>query len=115
MRPDCIIREFNVTNHGLSFSSIGIHVDGRGMIEAEAKILCAAPRHVHSRRFANGEWQHERSGSAEGLREICEWSVEGSDLRFAGFETVSGLWREYFIPAFSIRVIVAQDGGRVRT
>ena len=107
--PDCILSGFKVTPQGVRFCSDGIHIEGHGLICGRCDVVCNAFSGVGVRRFVDGDWREMIAKESGVLREICEWSCDDRDLRFAGFESESGMWQEYLLHNFDIKVSVDAD------
>ena len=59
---------------------------------------------IKIRRFHGSNWRDLEVKDSGGLRKICEWSCNGSDLKFAGFESETGMWQEYILQDFGINI-----------
>lgn len=104
--PDCAVMRFDLTQHQLSIVIGGVFIEGRGFSGAPCEISLFTDACITARTYDMTDWKETEPSQAK-LGDICEWDVNGTDLKVRGFSTISGHWTEVVIPAFSGRLGVA--------
>jgi hypothetical protein len=104
--PDCLIGSFVADDSQINFRSDGVFVDGVGFIGPDVEVECSISGAVQLREYADGEWANLGLSPSVGLREICEWNADDGNLTFAGFQSVSGLWAQYKVDGFSMKMTI---------
>jgi len=101
--PDREIMRFAVNAHGLSFTTDGVFVDGLGLLEAPCEVELITGTKIAARTYDGANWATTEEPLV-GLRDICEWAVDGRDLKVSGFSVGSGAWTEIVVPGFSATI-----------
>lgn len=104
--PDCAVMRFDLAQQQLSITTDGVFIEGRGFSGAPCEICLFTDSRITARTYDMVDWRETEPAQAK-LGDICEWDVDGADLRVRGFSTVSGYWTEVVIPHFSGKLDVA--------
>lgn len=98
--PDREIIRFSVNAQGLSVTMDGVFVDGLGLVEGPCDVELTTDAKVTARTYDGASWA-DVAEPLVGLRDVCEWVVDGRDLKVRGFSAASGAWMEIVVPGFS--------------
>ena len=101
--PDREIVRFVVNAQGLAFTTEGVFVDGLGLVEAPCEVVLTTNTQIEARTWDGTNWAPAEEPLI-GLRDVCEWTVDGHDLKVSGFSAGSGTWTEIVVPAFSATI-----------
>jgi hypothetical protein len=101
--PDRELKRFVVDAQGLSFTTDGVFVDGLGLVESPCEVALITDTQIAARTWDGTNWA-PAEGPLIGLRDVCEWAVDGRDLKVSGFSAGSGAWTEIVVPAFSATI-----------
>ncbi len=107
--PDCLIGAFIADESQICFRTDGIFVEDVGFLGPGAMLKCLISGSVQLREYADGKWVDLDLNPSRDLREICEWSANDDDLIFAGSESASGLWAEYKVTDFSMKIVISSE------
>ncbi len=98
--PDREIIRFAINAQGLSFTMDGVFVDGLGLVEGPCDVELNTDAKVTVRTYDGASWANVEEPLVR-LRDVCEWVVDGRDLKLRGFSATSGAWMEIVVPGFS--------------
>ncbi|MFN3559278.1 MAG: hypothetical protein ACK4UQ_08315 [Brevundimonas sp.] len=98
--PDREIIRFAVNAQGLAFTIDGVFVDGLGLLESPCEVELITGAKITARTYDGDSWAVAEEPFV-GLRDVCEWAVDGRDLKVSGFSAGSGAWTEIVVPRFS--------------
>jgi hypothetical protein len=94
--PDCRLIYFTATERVIEFACDRVFVEGRGLLDGTAKVSIFGWRTCHIQRHDSESRESKELQLTESgvLREICECSLGGPEVKLAGFEN-DGCWQEY--------------------
>jgi hypothetical protein len=102
--PDRGVRRFIVTPQRLALTVDGVFIDGIGLVDGLCEVELITKDAIVARTYHGDRWMCAEEAEA-GLRDICEWAVDGADLKVSGFHASSGVWTEFVVPAFSATIL----------
>ena len=104
--PDCTITGFICANNQIAFKSDLIFIEGRGLIAPKSQVDCVITGTVQLHEYVDEKWVNVISNQSTGLRDICELAANQDDLKLAGFQLASGMWNEYKVRDFFIKIAI---------